>query len=403
MPRTKSSGTRVLLATTCTPDDRKTLCAARSLAQRGVSVTVGSDRFQGLAYWSRAVAGRLRYPHPGEDPARFAAQLEHVLREQRYDAILPANDYTTIALAKHAGSLEGWTRLALPAPENLLLAHDKYALAALCRRLGLEIPRTRLAHTEEEILAAADDTGYPCVVKYRRGSGAVGLRILTGPASRRPASRVERAADLVFDPTQSVVQEFVPGAVHDVCGLFCHGELRAAVTQRRLRMYPAAGGVGVDCVTTTEPGLVERAATLMRELQWHGPAQIEFKVDAASGRVWLIEVNGRLWGTLALSVWAGIDMPWLLLRMALDGGIDPQPPGPAGVRYRWPLPLGLLHALQSGETWPALRDLFAPCPGAGGDWRWSDPAPQAAEAVYALRRMWERGRLGPERRNPMSQ
>ena len=394
-------GVRVLLATTCTPDDRKTLCAARALARRGVRVSVGSDRLRGLGCWSRAVAERLRYPHPGREPGPFLRRLEQLLDANRHDVIIPVDDCTTAAVAAHAGALAALVHMAVPEPASQARAHDKLAVVALGRELGVETPRTLLAETDDEVRQAAAGIGCPCVVKFRRGSGAVGLRVLRRPGDWRSDDENGRGPDLVFDGRQFLVQEQVPGETHDVCAVFCHGEVRAAMTQRRLRTYPAWGGVGIDCVTTGEPELVERAAVLMRALRWHGPAQIEFKVDAASGRAWLIEINGRLWGTLALAGWAGIDVPWMLCRMALDGDVEPQTRYRIGARYRWLLPLGLLHAAQSGAARQALWSFVAPSRDTGGDWRWSDPWPHAAEGVYALQRMWDRGRFGPERRLPL--
>lgn len=394
-------GVRVLLATTSTPDDRKTLCAARALARRGVRVSVGSDRFRGLACWSRAVAERLRYPHPGREPGPFISRLERLLDANRHDVIIPVDDYTTAAVAAHAGALAALVHMAVPGPASQARAHDKLAVVALGRELGIETPLTLRAETDDEVRQAAARIGCPCVVKFRRGSGAVGLRILQRPGDWLADDGKRAAPGLIFGGRQYLVQERVPGDTHDVCAVVCHGNMRAAMTQRRLRTYPAAAGVGIDCVTTDEPALVERAALLMRALRWHGPAQIEFKVDPASGRAWLIEINGRLWGTLALADWAGIDVPWMLCRMALDGDVEPQMGYRAGARYRWLLPLGLLHAAQSDEKWQALWGFLAPSRDTGGDWRWSDPWPHAAEAVYALQRMWSRGRFGPERRLPL--
>lgn len=392
---------RVFLATTCSADDRKTLAAARCLAQHGAQVTVGGDEFWGLAFWSRSVGLRLRYPHPGKDLGAFRATLQQLLTDHPHDVILPTNDYTTIGLASCAADLKSLVGMALPSLDDITRAHDKFAIAVLCGQLGIEVPATRLATSPEELTAAAAELGYPCVVKLRRGAGARDLRIVRGPEHWDRVAPATREADIVFDYQQFVVQEFVPGMIHDVCAIFHHGELRAAVTQCRLRTYPAAGGIGVDCVTTDEPELIDRAVVLMRALKWHGPAQIEFMVDQATGRVRLIEVNGRLWGTLALSAWAGVDIPWLLCRMVMDGDVEPHLSYRIGARYRWRLPLGVLHLWQSRSKWADFRHLVVPAPDTEGDWWWRDPGPHAAEALYSVRRMYGMRRLGPEIRQPV--
>jgi len=58
---------RLLIATTCKPDDRKILCVIRALALSGAQVTVGWDRFLGKTFYSRFSDRRIRYPHPKDD------------------------------------------------------------------------------------------------------------------------------------------------------------------------------------------------------------------------------------------------------------------------------------------------------------------------------------------------
>ena len=54
---------------------------------------------------------------------------------------------------------------------------------------------------------------------------------------------------------------------------------------------------------------------LLTALNWHGVAMVEFKIDA-TGQHWLMEINPRLWGSLALSIDAGVDFPLGLLQVA---------------------------------------------------------------------------------------
>ena len=87
----------VLVATTCTPDDRKTVATIRSLATAGFDVSVGRDRLLGQAYYSRLCRGRTRYPHPARDLNGFVEALASYLSRHHHDVLLPMNDYTTIA------------------------------------------------------------------------------------------------------------------------------------------------------------------------------------------------------------------------------------------------------------------------------------------------------------------
>src|SRR5262249_10470047 len=70
--------------------------------------------------------------------------------------------------------------------------------------------------------------------------------------------------------------------------------------------------------------LLRDAEKLMAALNWHGVAMVEFKMDS-DGQYWLMEINPRLWGSLALSIDAGVNFPLGLLELARAEQPAPQP------------------------------------------------------------------------------
>ena len=207
-------------------------------------------------------------------------------------------------------------------------------------------------------------------------------------------------AGALTDPAwgRMLIQEFIPGRIQDACFLFRYGEPRAVLTQQRVLMYPASGGNGVLNETTDDPTLVEAGARLLQRLAWHGPAQVEFKRDERTGELVLMEINGRLWGTLDLAVQAGMNFPWLICRLAMDGDIPTQTYYRKGLRYRWPVPYGILNALESQQPLRALWTFFGPArTTTRSDLRWDDPMPVFAEVAYMIQRMSKRGSLRPMR------
>jgi len=63
---------------------------------------------------------------------------------------------------------------------------------------------------------------------------------------------------------------------------------------------------------------------MLDALRWHGVAMVEFKRDEVTDRFWLLEINGRFWGSLPLALSAGIDFPYYLYQLA--SGTTPHPP-----------------------------------------------------------------------------
>ncbi|MGI9078335.1 MAG: ATP-grasp domain-containing protein, partial [Gemmatimonadaceae bacterium] len=66
-----------------------------------------------------------------------------------------------------------------------------------------------------------------------------------------------------------------------------------------------------------------------------GVAMIEYKEDATSGIPYLMEINGRFWGSLQLAIDSGVDFPALLIRAAMGDRPDPVLDYKIGVRSRW--------------------------------------------------------------------
>jgi hypothetical protein len=118
--------------------------------------------------------------------------------------------------------------------------------------------------------------------------------------------------------------------------LFDRGRPCAAFAHRRLREKPPSGGVSALCESIAlDPALLDHAVRLLGPLAWHGVAMMEFKQDRRTGDAFLMEVNGRFWGSLQLAVDAGVDFPFLSCQLALG-----QPwPAPRnfqiGVQSRW--------------------------------------------------------------------
>ena len=113
--------------------------------------------------------------------------------------------------------------------------------------------------------------------------------------------------------------------------LYREGEVLAAFQHERVH-EPMSGG----CSTYRKslallPELMDAARKLMRAMQYTGVGMVEFKVNPADGSWILIEINGRFWGSLPLSVAAGADFPRYLFEMLVCGRRDsPQ-------QYRWRL------------------------------------------------------------------
>ncbi|HET6204206.1 MAG TPA: ATP-grasp domain-containing protein [Planctomycetota bacterium] len=350
---------------------RKALAAVRGLGEARVPVAVGEVSRLNAAAFSRFARRRLRYPSPVSAPERFGAWLVETAGELRLSSILPMEDATLDLCLRIRAALPRGCGVPFPEPGVVGRLRDKARALELASSLGIPAPRTVPALGPEDPRLAA--LRPPFVVKPRVGSGSRGRRYVERrqdvPAAIR-AIEARRGA--------CVVQERVAPAGRAIgvgCVLGRDGGALAAVAYRRLRQYPVDGGPGTLRETIEHPEAIARSIALLRAAGWVGPAHCEFLEDPSTGEPLLLEVNPRFWGSLALAVRAGVNVP--LLCHELARGVDPAPVRTyrVGVRCRFLFPGDALHFLRNPDRW-RLDPPFFRFRGAHYDVEsWRDPGP----------------------------
>jgi len=382
----------VLLLATQSPDDRKTLCVIRALARAGIRFTLASNSFMGRSFHSRYLRNRALVPHPVTSPEKFLHALDNIVADGSFDVLLPTGDYTTFAMSRYQAEISGSAGIVVPPFDSALICKDKQATSGLAANLGIAVPRTFCPKDRAELEYLARDLGYPCVIKPRKSAGGVGMSLVSSPGALLDAfDALPAASDPIYDFSRPLIQQCIPGQVHEVCALFNRGQPRALLTQKRLLMYPSHGGAGIYNETTDEDDLREKAVTLLRALNWHGPAQVEFLREDSTGTPYLLEVNGRFWGTLDLSIAAGMNFPVLACCMAAEGDVECPSTYRVGLRYRWPYPFAILHATETGRWVGTVKDFLVPRRATRSDLDLTDPFPLIMEALYSLERFRRRG------------
>lgn len=91
----------------------------------------------------------------------------------------------------------------------------------------------------------------------------------------------------------------------------------------------------------------ELGLRLLKAMNWHGVAMVEFKLDSRDNKFKLMEVNGRWWGSLPLAIVSGVDFPYLLHRMVTEGDVEPVNEYRIGIKCRLPIPNDLLWLVSS--------------------------------------------------------
>lgn len=204
-------------------------------------------------------------------------------------------------------------RLGLPGPsvDAARIARTKHRMReALAGHPDL-VPRHALVTSLPELLAAAEDIGFPAVLKPTSGGGSAGIFEIRAPDDLEPAYR---ALSVLAQPTvhqlflagpgQLVYEEFLTGSEHSVEGVVHDGRaVIAGITDKTTlppfhteirhlfpSMLPAADQAAVRALTQTVV-----AEFGLQDCAFH----LECKV--AGGRARLIECAARIGGDFIAS------------------------------------------------------------------------------------------------------
>jgi predicted ATP-grasp superfamily ATP-dependent carboligase len=384
-------------------EQRAALAVVRSVGRAGYRCLVGSKDGHSLAGASRFAGRDVRLPDPLVDPEGFVDMVEPLIGEEHVDLLIPITDPAVLALLPARSRLRP-ARIPFPDIDLFRRISDKASLLETARAAGIEVPAQRVITLEERRSGSVDGLRFPCVLKPTRSVGeSDGRRVKLGVEYAVDAAdlrgRLESLPDAAFP---LLVQERITGPGVGVFLLRWDGEVIARFAHRRLREKPPSGGVSVYRESiAVDPGLMQRSEALLERLGWFGVAMVEYKLDAGTGTAYLMEINGRFWGSLQLAVDAGVDFPRLLAEAALGRRPSPVRDYRLGVRSRWwmgdvdALLARVLHSDQAlslpadapGRIRTIADFLRLWWPGDVSEvQRWGDPAPGFRELRQWLRK-----------------
>jgi predicted ATP-grasp superfamily ATP-dependent carboligase len=377
-------------------NQRSALAVIRSMGRRGMHVIAGDHVSAPIGGASRYAAATVQYANPAEHPTRFAEQIAALVGRLDIGVVIPATDLTTMLLVSQPEVIRP-ARLAAPPAQSYEALTDKRALVELAGTIDVAVPGTRVARNAAEIREAAEEFGYPLVLKPARSRYLRSDRVVaTSVRIVNSAPELARALDALpwLDDMPCLAQQFIPGHGAGIFALWGPDGPVAWFAHKRLREKPPSGGVSVLSESVGVDSVMQSmAARLLSASRWLGVAMIEFRVTDA-GVPYLMEVNGRFWGSLQLAIDSGIDFPWLLFQLVTGATPVATPDYTRGRRLRWLLgdvdnlilqlrSRGLdgggkaraaVHFLQTFLDPSCRQEVF----------RWSDPRPGLRESRHWL-------------------
>jgi predicted ATP-grasp superfamily ATP-dependent carboligase len=337
--------------------------ATRCLGKHGVEVITGDNLYVAASNFSFYSRGFFRYPDPDKDPAGFIDKLVKVCKKHQADdtdlVLMPLHTDSFIVAANRE-RFAGLAKIVLPERSKIDLIGNKATLAKFCNENSIHTPKTVVIDEGDDFAAIAEAFPYPAFLKISDSNASVGLHKVDNAEEAVKYLNQDVKKFKLTGANLAILQQAVPGEDYCSTFLFEHGEIRALMTYHNILDYPRKSGMGALRETVDAAAMENIGARLLELVEWHGVAEIDFRWDGVN-EPYLIEVNPRFWGGLGQSVESGVDYPYLLFRLAVDGHIDPVLPERSDVKTFNPCLMTMLllqEFVESKDLKGELKDVF---------------------------------------------
>jgi predicted ATP-grasp superfamily ATP-dependent carboligase len=319
-------------------EQRAALALVRSLGRAGYLPFVCSTRGSSLAGASRYAAGEAPVPDPLTEPSGFAIAVESLVRRWDIRVLLPVAEPAMLAILDAPEHFPG-TVIPFADAESFRRICDKESLLNAAETLGIAVPAQHTLRSQADAQQLDPQSlQYPLVVKPARSvAGGETERVKLGVChASSPAELRARLEALPGSAYPVMLQQRIVGPGVGIFLLRWDGKTLAEFAHRRLREKPPSGGVSVYRESIpVDRELARRSTELLDRFDWRGVAMIEYKIDSSTGTPYLMEVNGRFWGSLQLAIDSGVDFPTLLVRASRGEQVVPATRYRIGIRSRW--------------------------------------------------------------------
>ncbi len=313
----------------------KLLIANRGAIACRILRTLRNLNVNGVAVYSEADAASLHLQQAdeahslGDGPAAqtylVVDKIIGIARETGAKAIHPGYGF----LSENAAFAEACEAAGIafvgPTPEQLRVFGLKHTARALAKQHGVPmLEGTELLEDVKAALNAAEQVGYPVMLKSTAGGGGIGMRVCRSAAELTDAfDAVKRLGQNNFSDSGVFIEKYIERARHLEVQVFGDGAgevialgVRDCSVQRRnqkvLEETPAP-----NLPTGMAEALCEAAITLARAVSYRSAGTVEFVYDAEAERFYFLEVNTRLQVEHGVTeqVW-GVDLVRWMIELA---------------------------------------------------------------------------------------
>ncbi len=212
-----------------------------------------------------------------------------------------------------------------PAPDSIRAMGDKAESKIKMKAAGVPtVPGFEGLQNEEEFFRAANEIGYPVLIKASAGGGGKGMRVVNTESELREGIEAARSEALnAFGDDTLLIEKYLPNAHHIEFQVFGdkHGNLihlferECSVQRRHQKIIEETPSVLLTPQLREEMGRAAVAAA--KAVNYFNAGTIEFIFDPSTSAYYFLEMNTRLQVEHPITeLAAGIDLAQWQIRIA---------------------------------------------------------------------------------------
>ncbi len=243
--------------------------------------------------------------HIGPPPAgKSYLNIEALIdaaKETGADAIHPGYGFLAENASFAAACEDAGLTYVGPASEAIEKMGDKSAARRIAQEADVPVvPGSEEIASADEAVEAAEEIGYPVMVKAAAGGGGRGIRVAENKEELRKVVQVaKQEAEKAFGDGSLYLEKFLPNPRHVEVQVMAdhHGnaihlyERECSMQRRRQKVLEEAPSPGIS--SETREKMTESAVRLTKEAGYTNAGTVEFLVDEEQN-FYFIEMNTRI-------------------------------------------------------------------------------------------------------------
>jgi len=291
-------------------NDRGALALAKEFKRRDFHVIVADWQDMSVKY-SCNIDQYIILPNIEESASQFVQELILTIKENKVKYIFPINDAGLEVCDKFLKELSEISTIVGYTNSQYLYSHNKNALLEIAKYIGVKTPKSILIKSINQFneILETEKLDFPLVCKPINSKLIKDDRLYS--FNVKIVNNSKELTNFIRENINNVnimLQEYIEGKGIGFNFFSINGLIKKNYAHERIT-EPLNGGQSSyrKTIPIDTYNIQDTSLKIIEKIEWNGIGMLEYKLH--KGELYLMELNGRIWGSVMLGNYAGINIP----------------------------------------------------------------------------------------------